>query len=186
MSRRRPRIPGQAQGQQLADYDPWPAAVGVRLGQTVGGIVLHHGPRPGSQSCGVDRQEPASDPIQLGGDGIRFPFDPDVEAYGRLWDAGYAFAVAAFVGDEVVGYAVITVVPHPHNPAVIVAANDALFVAPAYRNGITSGRLILAAEAEAKRRGARKIIWHARAGTPWRRCCRRMAIPPSTCVGKDL
>ena len=119
--------------------------------------------------------------------GFDFPFDPDVEAYGRLWDAGYAFAVAAFVGDEVVGYAVITVVPHPHNPAVIVAANDALFVAPAYRNGITSGRLILAAEAEAKRRGARKIIWHARAGTPLATMLQTHGYTPiDVCVGKDL
>ena len=119
--------------------------------------------------------------------GFDFPFDPDVEAYGRLWDAGYAFAVAAFVGDEVVGYAVITVVPHPHNPAVIVAANDALFVAPAYRNGITSGRLILAAEAEAKRRGARKIVWHARAGTPLATMLQTHGYTPiDVCVGKDL
>ena len=119
--------------------------------------------------------------------GFDFPFDPDVEAYGRLWDAGYAFAVAAFVGDEVVGYAVITVVPHPHNPAVIVAANDALFVAPAYRNGITSGRLILAAEAEAKRRGARKIVWHARAGTPLATMLQTDGYTPiDVCVGKDL
>ena len=119
--------------------------------------------------------------------GFDFPFEPDVEAYGRLWDAGYAFAVAAFVGDEVVGYAVITVVPHPHNPAVIVAANDALFVAPAYRNGITSGRLILAAEAEAKRRGARKIVWHARAGTPLATMLQTHGYTPiDVCVGKDL
>jgi len=119
--------------------------------------------------------------------GFDFPFAPDVEAYGRLWDAGYVFAVGAFVGDEVVGYAVITVVPHPHNPAVVVAANDALFVAPTYRNGITSGRLILAAEAEAKRRGARKIVWHTRAGTPLATMLQTHGYAPiDVCVGKDL
>ena len=86
-----------------------------------------------------------------------------------------------------VGYAVITVVPHPHNPAVIVAANDALFVAPDYRHGITSGRLILAAEAEAKRRGARKIVWHARAGTPLATMLQTHGYTPiDVCVGKDL
>lgn len=119
--------------------------------------------------------------------GFDFPFAPDVEAYGRLWDAGYVFAAAAFAADEVVGYAVITVVPHPHNPAVIVAANDALFVAPDYRHGITSGRLILAAEAEAKRRGARKIIWHARAGTTLATMLETHGYAPiDVCVGKDL
>jgi GNAT superfamily N-acetyltransferase len=49
---------------------------------------------------------------------------------------------------------------------VIVASNDALFVHPDVRNGLTSGRLIKAAEAEAQRRGAHKFTWHCRAGTP--------------------
>ena len=64
------------------------------------------------------------------------------------------------------GYCAVTVVPHPHNPAVLVAGNDALFVAPAYRNGLTAVRLMQESEAEAKRRGASRFTWHCRAGTP--------------------
>ena len=98
--------------------------------------------------------------------GFDFPFAPDVAAYQRLWDAGMVFAVGAFDGDMVAGYCTVTVTPHPHNMAVVVAANDALFVRPQYSNGLTAGRLILAAEREASRRGAGRFTWHCRAGTP--------------------
>ena len=59
----------------------------------------------------------------------------------------------------------VVVVPHPHNPAVVVASNDALFVAPAWRSGLVAGRLIRTAEREAKARGAHRFTWHCRAGT---------------------
>ena len=98
--------------------------------------------------------------------GFDFAFAPDVGAYQRMFDAGYCFAVLASFDDHVVGYCTVTVVPHPHNPAVVVASNDALFVHPDMRNGTTSARLIRYAEDEAKRRGAHRFTWHCRAGTP--------------------
>lgn len=97
--------------------------------------------------------------------GFDFPFAPDVAAYGRMFDAGMLFAAAALDGDEVIGYCTVAVTPHPHNPAVRIAGNDALFVAPAYRKGTAAGRLLKAVEAEAKRRGAVRMVWHCRAGT---------------------
>ena len=98
--------------------------------------------------------------------GFDFPFDPDVGAYQRLYDKGMVFAVGAFDGDAVVGYCAVTVAAHAHNPAVLVAGNDALFVAPAWRNTMVAGKLVRAAEAEASRRGATRFTWHCRAGTP--------------------
>lgn len=98
--------------------------------------------------------------------GFDFPFAPDVAMYQRMFEAGIVFAVGAFKGDEIAGYCTVCVVPHVHNPSVVVASNDALFVAEAYRNGTAAGRLILAAEGEAKRRGASRFAWHCRAGTP--------------------
>ncbi len=97
--------------------------------------------------------------------GFDFPFAPDVAAYQRLHEAGVAFAVGAFAGGDVVGYCTVVVVPHPHNPSVLVASNDALFVAPAHRGGTVAARLIQAAEREAKARGALRFTWHCRAGT---------------------
>lgn len=98
--------------------------------------------------------------------GFDFAFDPDVDAYQRMFDAGLVFALAAYHDDFMVGYCTVTVVPHPYNKSVVIASNDALFVHSAVRNGLTSGRLMKAAEAEAKRRGAHKFTWHCRAGTP--------------------
>lgn len=97
--------------------------------------------------------------------GFDFPFAPDEAAYAQLARMGMMFAVAAFDGDAIIGYCTVMVSPHMHNPAVVVAANDALFVAPAYRGGTAAARIIRAAEAEAAQRGAGRFLWHCRAGT---------------------
>lgn len=98
--------------------------------------------------------------------GFDFPFAPNVETYHELWDMGLMFAVAACAEGQIIGYCTVVVVPHQHNPAVMVASNDALFVAPEYRHGLTAPRIIKAAEDEAKARGAHRFTWHCRAGTP--------------------
>ena len=96
--------------------------------------------------------------------GFGFEFKPSVETYQAVVDLGLMFVLGAFDGDEMIGYCTMTVTNHMHNPAIKVASNDALFVRPDYR-GITAGRLIIAAEREAKARGAARILWHTRAGT---------------------
>ena len=97
--------------------------------------------------------------------GFDFRLDPDVAAYQRLADAGVLFALAAIAGEEVLGYCTVIVSPHLFNPAVVVAANDALFVTPSARRSMVAGRLIRAAEDEARERGATRFAWHCRAGT---------------------
>jgi GNAT superfamily N-acetyltransferase len=98
--------------------------------------------------------------------GLDFDFDPDIDVYARMAELGMLFAVAAFDGPDIVGYCTVTVMAHPHNKRVIFGSNDALFVHPNYRAGLVPGRVILTAQAEAKRRGAIKFMWHCRAGTP--------------------
>lgn len=109
--------------------------------------------------------------------GFDFEFNPSVEAYQRLYDAGFLFALAAFDGDEIIGYCAMTVIPHMHNPDVVFASNDALYVRPDHR-GITSVRLIKAAEVEAKQRGASRFLWHTRAGTPMAGMLERRGYKP--------
>lgn len=98
--------------------------------------------------------------------GFGFPFDPDVAAYDRLYAVGAVFGVLARSGDKVIGYCSVVVTRHPHNRNVVVAANDALFVDPAWRKGMATYRIMRAAEAEAKERGAVRFSWHCRYGTP--------------------
>ena len=98
--------------------------------------------------------------------GFDFPFNPNVSAYQALYESGLCFALrAANEYGDVIGYCTVVVVPHAHNPEVIVASNDALFVDKPYRNGIVPGRLILSAEKHAREMGATRFTWHCRYGT---------------------
>jgi GNAT superfamily N-acetyltransferase len=63
------------------------------------------------------------------------------------------------------GYALVTVAPHPFNPAVRIASVNPLYVTPQYRGGVLPGRLIVMAEEKARERGAHRLYMHARAGT---------------------
>ena len=114
--------------------------------------------------------------------GFDFEFNPSADAYQKVVDCNAMFVIAAFDGDDVIGYCTMIISPHLHNPDVIVASNDALFVAKPYRNGMTSGRLIKAAEDEAKRRGASKVLWHTRAGTSFAAMLERRGYQPSDIV----
>lgn len=110
--------------------------------------------------------------------GFDFPFAPNEQAYAHLAQAGLLFAVAAFKQEEIIGYCTVMVSPHMHNPEVIVAANDALFVAPEYRKGTVTARIIRAAENEAARRGAGRFLWHCRAGTNFAQVLTRHGYEP--------
>jgi GNAT superfamily N-acetyltransferase len=97
--------------------------------------------------------------------GFDFEFDPRVEVYQAMQDTGRWFAMVALDGDDVVGYSSAVVAGHPFNPSVICCASDSLFVRPDLRPTSLGARLIRATEAEAKRRGAVRMLWHTRAGT---------------------
>jgi GNAT superfamily N-acetyltransferase len=97
--------------------------------------------------------------------GDAFEFQPSREFYAHCEEKGLMFAMGAFIGNELVGYAVVAVTPHPFNPAVRMASCNPLYVAPQYRCGVLPGRLMLGAEREARERGAHKVYWHMRAGT---------------------
>lgn len=97
--------------------------------------------------------------------GFKFEFDPSLEAAERMQEKGIMFALGAFDGDQMIGYSTAMIAPHWFNPSQVWCMSDALFVKRDYRGGLTSGKLILATEAEAKKRGATAMLWHTRAGT---------------------
>ena len=90
---------------------------------------------------------------------------PDAARYKAMEKAGIVLALGAFDGDVMVGYSVSLLGPHLHYADLVFAQNDVIYVAQAYRNGRTGIRLIQAAEAQAKARGARMLVWHAKQGT---------------------
>lgn len=119
--------------------------------------------------------------------GFDFPFNPSVEMYRVMHDVGVMFGLIAEIDGEPVGYCSVCVSPHPHNPAVIVGSNDALFVAPAHRGGTVAPRLIAASERLAREQGATRFCWHCRAGTPLADTFARHGYTPAdTVVMKEI
>lgn len=113
--------------------------------------------------------------------GFDFEFKPSVEMYQQAASCGVMFALAALDDEDLIGYCTMLVTKHMHNPDVTFAANDALFVKKA-RRGIVSARLIREAEAEARRRGASRVLWHTRYGTGLARTLERRGYRPADVV----
>lgn len=92
-------------------------------------------------------------------------FKPDTERYHAMEQAGVLFALAAHIDGELIGYSVSFVTRHLHYADLLFAQNDVLFLDKRYRASGAGLALIRATEEEAKARGARMIIWHAKQGT---------------------
>lgn len=90
---------------------------------------------------------------------------PDVHRYRLMEESGTLFAIGVFIGDHVVGYSVNFVMPHLHYADLLYAQNDLLFLERAHRASGAGMALIQATEREAKARGARMLIWHAKPRT---------------------
>ena len=97
--------------------------------------------------------------------GFNFEFNPNKQFYENAQAQGFLFALAAFEGEELVGYSTAFISPHQFYPAMKYCATDALYVRPQNRSGTIGGRLILQTEQAALKRGANFISWHTRAGT---------------------
>lgn len=98
--------------------------------------------------------------------GYGFDLNLDVAAYDAAYKAGRAFAVHAFDDSGSIGYCSVFIAPHIHNPAILQAACDGLFVREDRRGGLLAGRIIRAAEDEAVRRGLTHFLWYCKSGTP--------------------
>lgn len=92
--------------------------------------------------------------------GLGFELDIDFETYCELQVSGQMFALGAFADHgAMLGYAAVAVGPSLYNKTFIYGQSDTLFVQKPHRCGTLPGRLILAAEEEAKSRGARLMLW---------------------------
>jgi GNAT superfamily N-acetyltransferase len=86
--------------------------------------------------------------------------------YEALSEAGASFAVVAFDEDErAVGFASVFLSIHQHTSE-LCATNDTVFLLPTYRGTSLGGQLIVRAEREARKHGARLFLWQVVADTP--------------------
>lgn len=90
---------------------------------------------------------------------------PDTERYRAMESNGMLLILAAYAGEELVGYSVNFLVRHLHYADLNTASNDLLFVTKEHRAGRVGLQLIRATEAAAKERGAAIMLWHAKENT---------------------
>lgn len=89
-----------------------------------------------------------------------------VEAkYRELEAIGQFFALGLYADGELIGYSGNFIGPHIHYADLTVCNNDVLFVAKPYRQSRAGMQLIRATEDEARERGARLMLWHAKERT---------------------
>lgn len=100
----------------------------------------------------IEAGQPETDRLEL-----------DYSIYEALSQAG-SFAYLAKDGDVLAGYVVVFMTMVPHTSARI-ATNDVIYVRPSYRPRGIGGRLIVLAEAEARRRGALRFQWACNVGS---------------------
>lgn len=85
---------------------------------------------------------------------------PDWDTYRVLTDHERCIAVVAWDGDEIVGYTVAFLYPHPHYKDCIVAANDLFYVRPEYRRQGVASMMISFMEEQAAAYGATVHTMH--------------------------
>lgn len=98
--------------------------------------------------------------------GFGMPLDPQWLMMDEYQQAGAMFALGVFDGDRIVGYSSAFLTPHTFSASLFCCHSDALYVLPEYRSTGAGARLIIETELIAKARGANRMLWHTRAGTP--------------------
>ena len=90
------------------------------------------------------------------------PLNIDELRYKALEKAEALLCLAAWNGDELVGYSVTIVATDLKSQETLIARNEALFVSEAFRNVRVGGALMKQTAKEAKKMGARHVLWHSK------------------------
>lgn len=111
--------------------------------------------------------------------GFDFELRPHVELVRLLQERGVMFVLGAFDGERLIGYSSAVLGPHVFNSEIISCESSALFVLPAWRKTSAGARLIAETEKVAAARGANRMLWHTRAGTPLAATLERRGYRPA-------
>lgn len=87
---------------------------------------------------------------------------PDWAKYQMLDDQHYLLILVAYAGEELVGYSCNLLDGHLHYSDLRYAQNDVLFLHKDHRASPLGQRLIKRTEEDAKQRGAKLMMWHAK------------------------
>ena len=92
--------------------------------------------------------------------------DPNWHRYYVLEEQDAVVCLAAWLGEEMVGYSVSILYEHMHYKDVLVMHNDVLFVKKEHRRGGLGIKLIEATEEMAKARECHVVLFHSKVDTP--------------------
>jgi len=120
--------------------------------------------------------------------GNPFPFNAEdtKKTYAFMVENYSLFAVAAYSDEEMVGYCVVTIHPHPMNHSIKICNADGFYLVPDLRGGTTSGRIMEAIRNFAKEKGVDIIHWHAPAGTTYCKALESRYSPMSIYFREEL
>lgn len=90
---------------------------------------------------------------------------PDEARYRAMEQAGSLMILAAWEGDELVGYSVNFIVNHLHYADLRLCSNDLLFITRSKRAGRLGLKMIRETEKRAAEMGAQLMLWHAKPDT---------------------
>jgi len=102
------------------------------------------------------------------------PFDPDLDRYQAMEDAGILRIFTARDNDDhpvmgaLVGYFVSVILPGLHYQQTTMAINDIMYIDPAYRGGTCGYRLVKLATEVLKNLEADVLIIHMKVDYPFR------------------
>lgn len=108
---------------------------------------------------------------------IDFIADDARKVYQYMTAQGILFAVGAYDDDEMVGYCIATIAPHPFNHVVMMVNIDGIYLKPQYRKGRAGVQLMSTIREMAKKRAAYAINWHAPAGSDFAKTLERSFTP---------
>ena len=93
-------------------------------------------------------------------------FDPDVERYESLCDAGALYIVAVRVEGTLVGYCANFITQSLHYKATKSCINDVFYIHPDYRKGFLGVRLIKEMESLMKEEGVNVLMFNFKTYAP--------------------
>lgn len=115
------------------------------------------------------------------------PLAPDWVRYKKLAEANALCIVGVRDNGRLVGYSVFYISKMMHYMTTTMASNDVIYLAPEYRNGFAGIRLIKVSEAELKKLGITKVLWHIKFAKDFRKILYRMGyIDEDAIVGKII
>lgn len=91
------------------------------------------------------------------GEGLEF--NPDTEAYSRLYDQGRLVILTVRDDGAMIGYLITVVIAHLHSRMIKSAFEEGLYLAPEYRKGTLGIRVIKFMEEVLKSLGVRRVYY---------------------------